>query len=409
MKIKNKTKKLYIALLLSCSFCTCSYGANGFDPSDWDDDYTETGKPVVIENENYGSPNYFALHIFPPKINPDWDPTDPDSPMWLYGPGSFNFDMTNFSDDTSIMAMDGGVSYALDNSSFNGTTMVSNAVYTGGEMFTADNSTFNDDTIVNTYASKATDGGVGTQINGSIFNDSTTFDVFDGGVLELNNSTVNLASDDLMSKYFGLSEDNPDSIFQRFYWTFISSSPLASSCFAWSSEPDAFKLANYVGLIFPKLGGFDNPDFDFSYIPDLPYYVLNPTNAVFYGNSSLGSMISGNLAYMGIYFLNPLIFNLTDYIVSDTNTYSKRLYIPDQTSDFTYLILFKTAQYTSSKVDERPVLIGKTVYCTLPALIDIQFKNLAALVTQVFNVFADWYYPNATTETLIELCRKERR
>ena len=55
--------------------------------------------------------------------------------------------------------------------------------------------------------------------------------------------------------------------------------------------------------------------------------------------------------------------------------------------------LFKTTQYTASKVDERPVLTGETVYCTLPALIDIQFKNVAALVTQVFNVFADWYYP----------------
>lgn len=214
---KNNIKIAYLSILFTLSFCVYSYGADGFEPSDWDNKYTETGAPVHLDNKNYGSPNYFNLHIFAPKINPDWDPTDPSSPMWVYGPGSFYFDMSSFADDTTISSNGGGVGYHVANSTFNGSTSVDNIVYTGGDMMTVDNSSFNDDTYVLTAESRATSGDVGTQINESTFNDNTTFSVADGGVLELNNSVINLANEDLMQPLYTALDSIFESVVKIYY------------------------------------------------------------------------------------------------------------------------------------------------------------------------------------------------
>ena len=379
-----------------------AFGADGFDPADWDDKYNSTGAAVDLDNKSYGSPNYFMLHIFPPKINPDWDPTDPTSPMWVYGPSAFNFDMSSFADDTTISSQSGGVGYNVDNSTFNGQTSISQLAYTGGHMMDVNESVFNDNTSISTYDSKASSGDVGTQINQSTFNDNTSFSVMDGGILELNDSTINLANDDLMSKYFGLSTPNPDSIFQRIYYGFFSSIPLAYSVGKGLDGVNYNPLIS--GFYCPKLGGYaDSSVFDDLVVPS-GFGYLNYNSSVYstwnLNNPNILPFVSGNFAYFSTYTLYPLFQNFFIYSSSDNMTFDTLASNGNNSLSFIVRYLFKTTQYTPGKVDERPVLTGQTVYCTLPALVDIQFKNLSALVTQVFNVFADWYYPLSTMDSL---------
>lgn len=148
------------------------------------------------------------------KVNPDWDPLDPSSPMYVWGPSRFDMDSVKFTGtnyiglinafygggyynivDSTFESDDGELGTRLANTDFNG-----NAIKDG--MYEITTSLFKDSTSI--AVNPQSDGGSpGVEISGSTFQDNTDINVADGGTLSITDSVVNLANEDIMDKYLG--------------------------------------------------------------------------------------------------------------------------------------------------------------------------------------------------------------
>ena len=148
------------------------------------------------------------------KVNPDWDPLDPASPMYVWGPSRFDMDSVKFTGTNYIgliNAFYGGGYYNIVDSTFESDdgkygTQISNTDLNGNAikdgMYEITTSLFKDSTSL--AVNPQSDGGTpGVEISGSTFQDNTDINVADGGTLSITDSVVNLANEDIMDRYFG--------------------------------------------------------------------------------------------------------------------------------------------------------------------------------------------------------------
>ena len=132
----------------------------------------------------------------------------------IYQPWYIQFDDSTFN-GTNQIQLDGTALSVGENivndSVFSGTNQIDNDgsyPLKANPTNTVNNTTFEDNTTIDTYYQLAQAEGtsaIGTQISGSTFNDNTTLNVQSGGTLEITDSTINLADESIMEKYFGLN------------------------------------------------------------------------------------------------------------------------------------------------------------------------------------------------------------
>lgn len=390
------------SLVLTLSLFFCVFARN-FDPTEYDavpdtnPDYTKQ-----LSNNDYDGTNTIGLLNQRVEIHYKMETINGVpvlTPYYTYSAKNFDLDNNTFNEMNSITP-EGNINYDIDNSTFNGTdngNWIDGSTLNGnsGEIV-IDTSSFNTYNNISSkpfeYSSVA-DGSVGTQINSSTFNDHTDLTVENGGILEINDSTINLASDSAMANWFGLN--NPDSVISRLYYSFFTDTPLYSFS-AYSSGVLSFS-GSPTPFLFPKLGGFT----DFSlgtYLVPSGMGLVDKSGAQSYCISDYQlsrnyRLLRGNFPAFFLQFLTPIMLNITNNSVSSVDYSVISISVFDNVCSFKFLFLFSAPQWSISYVDERPVISSTTVYCTLSGFFGTWFNNLGVLFTQIFNLFANWYYP----------------
>ena len=328
----------------------------------------------------------------------------------IYEPWYIQFDDSTFS-GTNYIQLDGTAMTVGENivndSVFSGTNQIDNEgsyPLKSNPTNTVTSTTFEDNTTIDTYYQLAQAEGtsaIGTQISGSTFNDNTTLNVQSGGTLEITDSTINLADEGIMSQYFGLDNSNPDSLLQRIYYAFFSSVPMVRLAGSYTTDGSIRKFTDCPAPFYSyKLGGFVNWE---SLSFDIPagfgfYNGVGSNNNNVYGPTDVNNrnvVENSNFAYFNLFTLGPFFKNLFHDIRSTDKPYfDSTIFLPQSNNVvFRSSLLFSVDQLIFSKVNEQPSFTSQQVYCTLPALIDIQMQNIATIFSGIFSIFADWYYP----------------
>lgn len=381
-----------LVLTLSLSF---SVFARNFDPTEYDavpdtnPDYTKQ-----LSNNEYDGTNTIGLLNQRVEIHYKMETVNGVpvlTPYYTYSAKNFDLDNNTFNEMNSITP-EGNINYDIDNSTFNGTdngnwidgsTLNSNS----GEIV-IDASSFNTYNNISSkpfeYSSVA-DGSVGTQINSSTFNDHTDLTVENGGILEINDSTINLASDSAMADWFGVSSGNTDSIFYRFYNLFVAG---PSAVYNNSSTSHFFPFA------CPKLGGFYSYDRLPSGIGDVPGSVPFSLDGYIYDVNGVTSGANpywyrGNLNYFFQFTLFPIIQNFA----IDSSSSSSTFFESSTNTYFYCRYLFRIPLYSFSIVNEQPVFSLSYVNCTFSGLFSYFIHNISVFLSGIFEIFSNWYYP----------------
>ena len=215
--MKNYTLKLLVCAMGIClSVPFFSYAE--FDQYNYYDSPVSEMGPTIrdFKGNSWRGTNTLGDWNLYFKVNPDWDPLDPASPMYVWGPSRFDMDSVKFTGTNYIgliNAFYGGGYYNIVDSTFESDdgkygTQISNTDLNGNAikdgMYEITTSLFRDSTSV--AVNPQSDGGSpGVEISGSTFQDNTDINVADGGTLSINDSVINLANEDIMDRYLGTS------------------------------------------------------------------------------------------------------------------------------------------------------------------------------------------------------------